>query len=518
MVTPDGSAVVAVNGEIYNYRELKKQLYGSEFRSRSDSEVVLHGFQAWGLHELLERLEGMYAIALFDAQRNEIHLIRDRVGIKPLYFGECSEGVVWASELKAIVDFMVPSPSIDESAAYDALIYGYVPAPKTIYRRIHKLEPGCALTIDCSTLSMRHHRYWSLPIEPVERSVEQESETLRDLIDESVNSHLMSDVPVGFFLSGGLDSSIVLWHASRGRSRLAAYTIGYDDAEHDETGFARDMAKSVDADHEVSVLTADVAEDVLSIMHGWFDEPFGDTSALPTHHVSALARRRSIVALSGDGGDELFGGYRWYRRISKLRARQRVVMPLLRAVGPTSLATGRPAGGWADRLRSAADQMTRTDPIALHAFLLGDRMRADQKALWRSDLGLESSHDDHWYFREHDDPSLAGSIRWQSLDFKTYLPDDILTKVDRTSMAVSLEVRVPLLARSLVEFAFSLPPPETQTVLKPALKAAYASVLPHELLQRPKRGFSIPLGSWRERVLEGSASSVVEALVVRMLT
>lgn len=515
MESAAGDIAVTVNGEIYNHVDLRRELGVQRFASTSDSEVVLHGYETWGLDGLLRRLDGMFAFAIHDRRSAEVHLARDRVGIKPLHYGRVDGHWCWASELRSIVEFASTSMSIDESAVYDALTYGYVPTPKTLYRGISKLAPGHSVTLSATRNEATPTAYWRLETSSADMSRAEAVEGTRRLIGEAVEAQLMADVPVGFFLSGGIDSAAVLADGADVSKHAVAYTIGYDDATHDESGDARTIAEHLGAEHVIETLAARDSSGLLDNMQLWFDEPFADSSALPTFHVSTLARRGSVVALTGDGGDELFGGYRWYRRFGRTTSLQRRMGPLRHLVRPTSLGSGRAGTGRLARLASGINQMSRTDPLALYAQLLGDRLPSARKDRWRSHLGLAPDYEPLWHLREHDDPSLPLPVRLQALDFKTYLPDDILTKVDRTSMRVSLEARVPLLATAVIEHAFSIPPEFTEAggTPKSVLKDAYRSRLPPDVFQRPKRGFSIPTAAWDIEGADPEASTMREAVV-----
>lgn len=495
MLTDDESIVLCANGEIFNHQEIRRELGSSvSFRSGSDSEVLLHGYRAWGIRGLVERLEGMYAFVLLDRTAQRLYMVRDRVGVKPLYYGKLAGRVAWASELKALEAFYDPEElRYDATALYDFVSYLYVPSPKSLYHDIYKLEPAHYLEVDLVSGDSGQHRYWQLAAEPHPTPPSEPLEQLRALVSDSVDAQLMSDVPVGFFLSGGIDSSVVVAEAAQRSDRLHTYSIGFDVDGYSETEFARIVAEQFKTDHTERTLHR---EDVSASFHqlkAWYDEPFADTSAFPTHLVSQLARQTSTVVLTGDGGDELFGGYKWYDRYFAARAR------LASAPGAGPLA----------RLRDAVWRGFRpaTDGPTIFAEARKRTLRPD-KLRHRAAFEIPDDYDDYWHYRRFYRPELPIRTRAQYMDFHGYLPDQILTKVDRASMAVSLEARVPLLATKLVEFAFTIPDADRYSGgrLKGVLKDAYASTLPSSILHREKKGFSIPLSNWKTDLLEGEAT------------
>ena len=517
MVSEDERYAITVNGEIYNYRELASQLTSHRFRSGSDSEVVLHGVREWGIDGLVHRLDGMYAVVVHDRAEGTVHLFRDRVGIKPLYYRLTDSSLVWASELKGIRDYVGEDElRIDATAIYDFLTYRYIPSPKSLYQDVFKLRPAELVSVDVASHSMRRTIYWEPDVATIADTGPDTTEELRSLIDTSVDRHLMADVPVGFFLSGGVDSAIVLSHAARYHPDPIAYTIGYEDDARDETAAAAEVASALGVRHVVRRLSDTDAIDLPSTLASWYDEPFADSSALSTFHVATLARTESTVALSGDGGDELFAGYRWYERSAALARARRIAGPISRRCSGTSLVDVLPTE-FGKRVGRNVDRIMRQDDLAMYALLMGDQL-GRRKAQWRSALEISDDYDPLWHFREHDRPELPHPTRFQWLDFKTFLPDDVLTKVDRVSMAVSLEVRVPLLDRSVVEFALQQPAGFhfARRELKRGLRATYRDVLPPGVMDRPKQGFSIPMDSWRGSALGGHAS-LVEAVLAEFV-
>lgn len=497
MVSDDGNVATTVNGEIYNFPELRRELGEARFRSRCDSESVLHGYRAWGIGGLLKRLDGMYAFAVFDGEAHRVFLARDRIGIKPLYYARMGRWFAWASELKAITEFLRGEPlEHDTTALYDFLTYRYIPAPKTAYRSIFKLPPGHALELDLTTGAVKVDRYWRLECAPRRRTDAQAADELRTLLAASVRSHLVSDVPLGCFLSGGLDSSIVAAHAAADASRLDTFSVGFDQADYDETPYADIVARALGTQHHVHRVVRADSVDLPARLNALYDEPHGDYSALPTWAIARFARERVTVILSGDGGDELFGGYPWYRTASRIL---RLRGPLGPLIGHRFRLPYRKRPG--SRLRALANvaaMVAGTEFFELYAILLNGVSRAARQSL-RPALAIPTDYDDYWHFRAHYRPELGRRMALQYMDLHTYLPEDILTKVDRATMAVALECRVPFLSKAMVEFAFSL---DERFIyrggrLKGGLKYAYRDVLPREIIDRRKKGFGIPVAAWQ---------------------
>lgn len=494
-VSDDRAIVVTVNGEIYNFASLRTELSAHcAFRSTSDSEVVLHGFRQWGIQKLLDRIEGMYALTILDVRARRLFLARDRVGIKPLYFSTVGKKLAWASELKALELFHAGELQVEPTALYDFLTYLYVPTPKTLYRNVFKLEPAHYLEVDVDAASVvQRRRYWALQVGGCEDDLGAAAERLRHLIHSAVATQLCSDVPVGFFLSGGMDSSVVVCEAAAAGEPLNTYSIGFEDADHDETSFAQLVADRFATHHRTRVLPRQEVTGRLTQLRSWFDEPFADTSAFPSHMVSAFARETCKVVLTGDGGDEVFGGYSWYTRFNRHLRRTALPRNLLATI---SGIRGRFRSSFAGRLANRLE-LGMLDELELHTRLLGGLLRSAKRD-YAAVFGIPADYDDYWYFRSHYRHELPTITRLQYLDFHTYLPDDILTKVDRVSMSVALEARVPLLATRVVEYAFSLP--ESIRLHggqgKGLLKHAYTQHLPAQTIERAKKGFSIPAKSY----------------------
>jgi asparagine synthase (glutamine-hydrolysing) len=504
MAPESGSTWITFNGEIYNFRELRAELegLGQRFQTSSDTEVILAAYEAWG-DECVRRLRGMFAFALWDARQRRLLLARDRVGIKPLVYAWDGRRLLFASELKAILQEPATPRELDWEALRDYFTYHYIPAPRTIFRAVRKLPPACYAVLDVERSTFEVHRYWDLRFEPDHRRSEAEwLDGLRAHLTDAVRSHLVSDVPLGAFLSGGMDSSVVVaLMAQAGAGPTRTFSIGFDEADFDELDHARRVAKHYGTDHHEFVVKPDALE-VMPQLTWQFDEPFADSSALPTFYVAKITREHVTVALSGDGGDENFAGYRRYAEALARHAR------LDQGAGRTGrsalrLAAGLvPAGirgrGWL--------QMLGADPIERYFHMVSFQRRSTLASLLTPEAGSRANiAPDGEAFRAL---ARAGSApdyvsTLQYLDVRTYLPEDILTKVDRTSMLVSLEARVPLLDHRLMEFLATMPSSLKMAggTGKVILKRLMTPDLPIETLGRRKMGFGVPLASWLRREL-----------------
>jgi len=495
MLAPDGESWLVFNGEIYGYLELRKELVkrGREFKTDSDTEVVLNAYLEWG-EAFVDKIDGMFAIALWDAPEKKLKLYRDRPGIKPLYYYHDGRRFAFASELKAIeIACAAEKLEVDGSALYDFLGYRYVPAPKTLYRRCFKLPPAHSLVFDPATGTVHGpKRFWSIPLPETPRSppLEQVCAELRALIASAVRDQMIADVPLGFFLSGGIDSSVVVAAAAQSGRKVSTFSIGFDSDAASETPYAREVAQLFHTDHHERILSQAHAQELLPKLKSWFDEPFADESSMPTYLVSAAARENVTVVLTGDGGDEVFGGYRTYRRFA--RYERWPTWP--RFMESTTYALRRPL----HRRNAVSRALTLLETAFsggpdLWARIMGGMPRP-AKGAYRAELGIARDYDDWWHYREHWRADLPVRTRLQLVDFHTFLPGLVLTKVDRTSMAVSLEARVPLLDRRIIEFSFALDEDlryhggET----KGLLRHAYRGILPDGILDRRKKGFGIP--------------------------
>ncbi|MDF1845455.1 MAG: asparagine synthase (glutamine-hydrolyzing) [Rubripirellula sp.] len=492
-----GHVWITFNGEVYGFDELRKQLIaaGHKFQTTSDTEVVLNAYLQWG-DDFIDRLDGMFAIALYDNRDRKLRLYRDRAGIKPLYYFWDGKEFAYASELKGLTTLCRDhSFQIDNTAIYDFLTYYYIPEPKSLYRNVFKLPPAHRLVFRVDDRRIEEALpYWRLEVPGSDHqtcSLPDACEQLRALVDNSVAEQLIADVPVGFFLSGGMDSSVLVASASTQHNQVKTYSIGFDTDEKDETEFAREIAIAFNTDHHERTFPREEMTALADRMKSWYDEPFGDRSAFPTFVVSRFAKESVTVALSGDGGDELFGGYRWYSRYKKLRRFGAGRIGSMHGVADR-MKRNFPTGSASYRALQRLSWLT-TDRVSLYAKLMG-AMTTEDKREFAQRLEIDKDYDDYWHFRKYWRDDLPLLTRLQYVDFHTYLPGDILTKVDRVSMAVSLEVRVPFLSRDLIEFAFSLPESVRYQngELKGLMKAAYTDVLPNRIINRGKQGFSIP--------------------------
>ena len=501
MFARDGATWLVFNGEIYGYRALRSELEnrGRAFATSSDTEVLLSAYLEWG-ERFVEQIDGMFAIAIWDDAARKLKLFRDRAGIKPLYYYYDGARFAFASELKAIAA-AAPAHALtaDGTALYDFLSYRYVPAPKTMYRNCYKLPPAHGLVFDPATGAMRGpERYWSIPIpaEPLALNADEAAEELRPLIELAVREQMIADVPLGFFLSGGVDSSVVVASAARTGARAATFAIGFDSDAASETPYARAVAERFATDHHERILSQSAAMNLLPSLKQWFDEPFADESALPTFLVCKTAREHVTVVLTGDGGDEVFGGYRTYPRFARYDrwpAWPRGVLDLTYALRKR---LGR-RSAWA-RLLALLDMGFSAGPRLWGLIMAG--MPEAAKRPYRERLEIPRDYDDWWHYREFWRMDLPLRTRLQWVDFHTFLPGLVLTKVDRTSMAVSLEARVPLLDRRIVEFSFSLRESVRYHGGEPKglLRHAYRGILPDDILDRRKKGFGIPRYYFRD--------------------
>jgi asparagine synthase (glutamine-hydrolysing) len=501
MVSADGTCVVVFNGEIYNHHELRTELAsrGVTFRSRSDTEVIVEGYRVLGA-AFLERLDGMFAIGLYDALASRLILIRDRVGKKPVYYKFEHGGLRFASECRALFASGARA-NVDVRSLPLLFGLGYVPPPSTLYEGMEQLPPASVLTIDRGG-EPRLHRYWSPPFSapPLRVPVADATREVRRLVERAVHRRLEADVPLGAFLSGGIDSSIVVGIASRAATRrLRTFSIGFaGDAAYDETSFARVAARAFGTEHTEFTLEANSIPELIDRLVAVRGGPFGDASAIPTSVVSMLARRRVTVALGGDGGDELFCGY---SRFLAAEYGERIPRALRR--GAASVVARLPGqGSWRSPIRRAsrmARTLTRSLPQRMLAWTsyfvddLADLLRPDiasqvatnRARAWADSLGAEC---------------LGGSPLSRALDFnfRTYLPDDLLAKADSASMLHSLELRSPLLDTALIDYVARLPDGFKRRGLttKWVLRKAFADMLPPTIVSRRKMGFGMPLGTW----------------------
>jgi asparagine synthase (glutamine-hydrolysing) len=518
MASADGRAMLVFNGEIYNYRALRQELResGAQFRTDGDSEVILAAWERWG-PDCLSRLDGMFAFAIYDVRAQTLFLARDRLGVKPLFLATLTDGsVAFASELKALVAHPLLRREIDPLAIEDYLTWGYVPDTRSILKGVSKLPAGHSLLLERGKPQATPRQWWDISFADRRKGkVEDLEAELMHLMRQAVTSRMVADVPLGAFLSGGVDSSsVVALMAEASGSPVKTCSIGFDVAALDESGYARRVAEQFGTDHRARLVSTDdyAAVDTLAAM---FDEPFADASALPTWRVCQLARETVTVALSGDGADEAFAGYRrhvFQHGEDKLRA---ILPQALR--GPVFGAMGAlyPKADWAPRpLRAKTTLLS----------LAGDSAQGYARAIGVTPPDLRARLYSPEFLRLRGDyrgetlvtdtmrnaPARSGLDQAQYADLKVWLPGDILTKVDRTSMAVGLEAREPLLDHRLMEFAATLP--ESVRVRgkqgKWLLKHAMRGHLPDDILFRPKQGFVTPIQNWFRGPLAGAAREI----------
>ena len=513
MLTADRRVAITYNGEIYNFREVRAELEakGHRFRSESDTEVILAGWRQWG-PDCLSRFNGMFALALYDADRDALFLARDRLGVKPLYLAELSDGaLVFASELKGLLAHPLLRRSPSPQAIEDYLGLGYVPDDACILEGVRKLPAGHFLLVDRGKPVPAPVRWWDVDFSnPDRRSAKVLEEELVDRLRAAVRSRMVADVPLGAFLSGGVDSSaVVAFMAEASRNAVETCSIGFDQVDHDETAYAAQVAELFATNHRSRIVAADDFS-LIDTLVGAYDEPFADASALGTYQVSALAREKVTVALSGDGADEAFAGYRRHRMfVGEERARRFLPGPLGQAVG--AVGDLYPKLDWAPRVLRAKTtlQALGQGSGAAYANAVGVTPEAIRRRIFTAPLHGHVAEER--YVRAFAEaPARDPLSRAQYADLKIWLPGDILTKVDRASMAVSLEAREPLLDHRLVEFAATLPARMRLRggTGKWLLKRALQHRLPRDILYRPKMGFVTPISAWFRGPLADEAARI----------
>ena len=533
MFSASGRFAMVFNGEVYNFEELRAELESHQWRGHSDTEVMLETFERFGVEAAVQRFVGMFAFALWDRQERRLYLVRDRLGIKPLYYGRAGSAFVFASELKGIQQHPDFQPEIDRDALALYMRHNYVPSPHCIYRGLQKLQPGCMLTLDSPTNTPVVHRYWSGEDvarggqkSPLQASDTDAVHQLHQLLLAAVRLRMIADVPLGAFLSGGVDSStVVALMQAQSRRPVKTFTIGFHEQGYNEAVDARKVAEHLHTDHTEFYLTSKDALDVVPLLPTMYDEPFADSSQIPTFLVSKLARGSVTVSLSGDGGDELFGGYNRYSLIRRIWNSTRFVparllnatssllhaippasidraFRLLRPILPKSLRHGAPG----NKAQKLATFFSLNSPQALYYEALSHWTNPEKLVI--------GSHEPN-SVRECIENLSAGSTSIEEVmmltDMLNYLPDDILTKIDRASMAVSLEARVPLLDHRVVEFAWTLPLSlkirnrENKWILRQILY----KYVPTVLIERPKMGFGVPIDRWLRGPLRDWAESLL---------
>ncbi|HVE48913.1 MAG TPA: asparagine synthase (glutamine-hydrolyzing) [Casimicrobiaceae bacterium] len=528
--------VLVYNGEIYNHVALRAELDAiapRTWRGHSDTEVVLAAIDEWGIEQAITRLNGMFAIALWDRATRTLHLIRDRMGEKPLYFGRAGGCFAFASELDAFRSTPGFDGALDHAAISLYLRLGYVPAPRSIYANIAKLAPATRVEVrndGARGVDVRHHRYWSIDevarrglADPIADETDARVE-LRQRLEHGIADRLIADVPLGAFLSGGIDSSLIVAIMQRVASRpVRTFTIGFSDAAFDEAPAARAVARHLGSDHREEILSGEQALAAVPRLASIYDEPFADASAIPTLLVSEMARKHVTVCLSGDGGDELFAGYERYARSARLAS-----MPKSLRRGATvalSIASPEMLGSIANAVLPKEQRFVHAkEKLAkLRSIVAVDDPRLMYEQLvsrWREEAVPASTCSNMsapGFLAVTLDNDLPFDAWMMLLDAHTYLPDDILVKVDRAAMSTSLETRVPLLDHTLVEFAWRVP---SRLKIrngrgKHLLRSLLAELVPPALTERPKHGFAVPLARWLRGPLREWADALLDETTMR---
>lgn len=516
MTNEDGTVWVVFNGEIYNFLELKDFLVrkGHIFKSRSDTETIVHLYEEQG-EECFSSLRGMFAIAIWDAPNRKLVLARDRVGKKPLFYFYEGSRLAFASEMKAILKVPGVPREMDPQAVSDYFSFLYVPSPKSIFKHIRKVMPGHYLVV--SDKGVQERQYWDISFAHTEERTEEEwCERLIDAYREAVQLRLISDVPLGAFLSGGVDSSsVVALMADLCNKPVTTCSIGFEEEEFNEIGYAREIASHFNTNHFERIMRADAVGVVKKLV--WhYDEPFADSSAVPTYYVSQVAREQVTVALAGDGGDENFAGYRRYYFDHRENTMRALLPPAIREPVFGALASFYPKADWAPRIfrgKATFENLARSPIEAYFRSVSGfaPELKAQllHKDIFQELRGYESLDVLRGYYQKADTQDPLSRIQY--VDIKTYLTDDILVKVDRATMAHSLEVRAPILDHKFMELAASIPSSLKLrgTNGKYIFKKALKDTLPKAVLTRKKMGFGVPLAQWFRKDLKELAYSVI---------
>jgi asparagine synthase (glutamine-hydrolysing) len=537
MVSKSGRYVIVYNGEIYNYRILRRELKktGYVFRSQSDTEVLLAAVEVWGLNIALDKFIGMFAFALWDKDNRELYLVRDRVGEKPLYYGLFGNIILFGSELKALEVHDSFVKSINRNAISLLLRYNYIPAPYSIYDNIYKIKPGTFLTIkvEKQKISTTEHMYWSFentvksgcPDNKI-FSYEEAKFGIKDALTESIRSQMIADVPLGAFLSGGIDSSLIVSiMQSLSSNPIKTYTIGFDHSEYNEANDAKLIANYLGTEHTELYVTAAQAHDVIPKIPNIFDEPFADSSQIPTYLISKLASSDVTVSLSGDGGDELFGGYnRYCKGYSAWKNLSRMPYPInyffseiIHSINPYKwnllynylgkyITNERRHKNIGDKLYKMADIVKINSPQDMYLSLVSFWDNTEEIVLNSSEPMTIPRDYNNWIGNLDDRENMM------FLDTISYLPDDILTKVDRSSMAVSLESRAPFLNHALIELSQRIP---IELKIKEGkgkwiLRNILNDFIPTNFIDKPKTGFGVPIAEWLRGPLKEWAESLID--------
>ena len=529
MISESGRYVIAFNGEIYNHLALREQINANEttwsWRGHSDTETLLKAFEIWGIAKTIKRVDGMFAIAVWDRLKSELYLVRDRLGEKPLYYGWQNGVFMFASELKALKAHPGFEGVISEDALFAQMQHNYIPGPQSIYKNIYKLEPSSIVLIDVDGRKVKSEKYWCLDAGGANSNNLDDlgsKRQLEALLLGSINQQVISDVQVGAFLSGGVDSSLIAaLMQSVSKMPIKTFSIGFQEDKFNEAPYAKAIAKNLGAEHTELYVSAFDALDVIPRIPAVFDEPFSDPSQIPSYLLAKMTRQHVNVALSGDGGDELFGGYSRYEIAYKIWKRIKNI-PLAPRQGISQLIELVPVPIWnviaapinfkgerfknpGDKLLKFSSLLAHKNPMEMYLQLISDWRASDQLVMGAASIS----------------PYLASSTKkielheyrdaMARLDISTYLTDNILVKVDRTAMANSLETRVPILNHRVVDFAMSLPDgmKYRNGVNKWLLRELLYDYLPRRLVDRPKQGFSIPLAQWLRGPLRDWAENLL---------
>ncbi len=516
MLSNSGRFAIAYNGEVYNYKELSEKLikegFVKSFRGTSDTEVLLESFEAYGIEDTLKFIKGMFAIALFDREKKTILLARDRVGEKPLYYGFLDGRFIFASEIGEISAYEGFKATLNTEILPTYFAHGYIPAPYTIYKEFNKLMPGTYLLYDCKSEKYETKTYWSMEeaavkgqTNPFKGTEEEATDELERLLKDSIKGQMHADVPVGAFLSAGIDSSTVVSLMQEiNPGKVKSFTIGMPVKEFNEAEVAKEIAAHLGTEHTELYITEDDAKQVIPKLGYMFGEPFADSSQIPTYLVSKMTREHVTVSLSGDGGDELFTGYNVYSNVSHIWDRAKKVPYIVRK--PVSVL-------------AYHNPIIRKQSLLVKANLLGSKDGLDlyDKATDHDELISGLCKHKGIYYHHNIPKELELNHRMMLEDMQMYHPDDILVKVDRCAMAVSLETRVPLLDRDVVEFAWKLPLEfkRKDGVTKKVLRNILYRHVPKALMDRPKKGFSIPITKWlKETELRDWAEDLLNSDII----
>lgn len=478
MTNEDGTIWITFNGEIYNYLEIRKILIdrGHKFLSNSDTEVIIHGYEEWGI-DIVNKLKGMFAFGLWDSNEKNLYLVRDRFGMKPLYYYMHNDRLLFASEIKAIIEDRSVPRAIDFDAAKDFLVYRYIPSPKSIWKGIRKISPASYLKFSMATSDISIHEYWKL--EPSENGISEKEavDKVNELMYNSVREHLVSDVPVGLFLSGGLDSSGLAYYAKQLNYSLDSYSIGFKDWHLSEHEYAKTIADHLKLNHHEIILD-NTSIDLTEKLTYFFDEPFAASSMIPGYMISEIASKQLKVVLAGDGGDELFGGYGWYYKSHQNYEHER------------------------KKFFKNIFNSFRSNDRKMEFFQKFNNWGLENKSailkIFNQEILNELQRDDFWFFSKFNSPSLSIVKNAQFIDTHTFLPEACNTRADRCGMANSIEVRVPFQDHKLFEYVMSL----KESVYfdqKPKKKLLYNNIcqhLPRKVLDKNKKGFSSPLSRY----------------------